>query len=100
MKSMPSLADIRAQLQALMPELRREYRVQELEIFGSYVHGREDETSDLDLLVTFSVPPTLFQFIELENFLSDSLGLKVDLVMKTSLRPVIGERILAEAQPL
>jgi hypothetical protein len=42
--------------------------------------------------------PTLFQFVALENFLSDRLEVKVDLVMKDSLKPEIGKHILAEAQ--
>jgi predicted nucleotidyltransferase len=35
-------------------------------------------------------------FIELEYYLSDLLGIKVDLVMKDALKPVIGKRILKE----
>jgi predicted nucleotidyltransferase len=42
----------------------------------------------------------LLTFCELENQLSDQLGVKVDLVMKTGLKPHIGERILAEVQYL
>jgi len=83
-----------------MPLLRERYRVQQLEVFGSYVRGEAGNGSDLDLLVTFSEPPTLFEFVELENFLSDVLGIRVDLVMKTSLKPHIGEVILSEAQPV
>ena len=56
--------------------------------------------SDLDLLVTFSETPGLFAFVALENHLSDVLGIEVDLVMKDSLKPNIGERILAEARPI
>lgn len=56
--------------------------------------------SDLDMLVTFNQVPTLFQFVGLENALSDALGIKVDLVMKDSLKPGIGERILVEAKPV
>lgn len=41
-------------------------------------------------------PPGLLKFIELENRLSDVLGVRVDLVMKNTLKPRIGERILAE----
>jgi len=36
----------------------------------------------------------------LENYLSDTLGVKVDLVMKDALKPRIGERILNEAVPV
>ncbi|NOX61770.1 MAG: nucleotidyltransferase family protein [Chloroflexi bacterium] len=98
--SPPGLNQIRSQLRALMPMLRTRYRVGELEIFGSFVREEAGQESDLDLLVTFEKPPTLLQFIDLENLLSDALGVKVDLVMKTALKPRIGERILSEAQPV
>jgi uncharacterized protein len=39
-------------------------------------------------------------FIAIENYLSDLLGVKVDLVMKDSLKPKIGQRILREAIPV
>jgi len=95
-----SLKRILAQLQALMPELRAKYRVQQLELFGSYLRGDATLDSDVDILVTFLSPPTLLEFIELENYLGDVLQLKADLVMKTALKPAIGERILSEAQPV
>ncbi len=62
------------------------------------MRGEEKATSDLDLLVTFDEVPTLFQFVALEDFLSDELGVKVDLVMKDSLKSTIGKYILKEAQ--
>ena len=99
-KDLEALTQIRARLRALMPLLRTQYKVQQLEIFGSYVRGEADEKSDLDLLVTFTETPTLFQFIALENFLSDTLGVKVDLVMKETLKPGIGAVILAEVKPV
>ena len=89
-----------AQLKELLPDLRTEYHIRSMEVFGSFVRGHQKEDSDLDLLVTFDEVPTLFQFIELENTLSDQLGVKVDLVMKDSLKPAIGEQILREAQPI
>ncbi len=39
----------------------------------------------------------LFEFIKLENFLSEVLDGKVDLVMKDTLKPRIKDRILKEA---
>ena len=86
------------ELQKLLPELRQNYHVQSLEVFGSFVRGEERTDSDLDLLVTFDESPTLFKFVALENYLGDRLGIKVDLVMKDSLKPAIGQRILAEAK--
>ncbi len=99
-KECKTLEEIRERLRALMPLLQEQYHVQQLEVFGSYVRGEMEEASDLDLLVTFYEPPTLFEFVELENFISDMLGIKVDLVMKTALKPHIGKVILKEAQPI
>ncbi len=93
-----TLQEIRAKLRAVLPLLREKYRVYSLELFGSYVRGEAGAQSDLDLLVTFEAAPTLFQFIALEQFLSETLGVKVDLVMKDSLKPELREWILAEAQ--
>ena len=89
-----------AQLTALLPQLEAQHHVRALEVFGSYVRGEATPSSDLDLLVTFEQTPTLFGFVALENYLSDTLGVKVDLVMKDSLKPSIGQYILAEAQPV
>lgn len=64
--------------------------------FGSHVRNKQKRSSDLDMLVEFSEPPGLFKFIELEHYLGDLLGVKVDLVMKEVLKPTIGRRILSE----
>jgi hypothetical protein len=87
-------------LQKQLPLLREEYAVATLEIFGSYVRHEEKTDSDLDILVTFSKTPSILKFIRLENHISDLLGVKVDLVLKNSLKPAIGERILKEAEPV
>jgi hypothetical protein len=76
--------------------LQERYKVRELGIFGSYVRQEQTETSDVDVLVEFSETPSLLKFINLENYLSDNLGVKVDLVHKAGLKPRLGERILAE----
>jgi predicted nucleotidyltransferase len=94
------LDELLAQLKDMLPMLKQQYHVQTLEVFGSFVRGDERKNSDLDLLVTFDEVPTLFKFVALENDISDALGVKVDLVMKDSLKPKIGKRILEEAQPI
>jgi len=83
-----------------LPHLAKEYHVATLEVFGSYVRHEQRRGSDLDILVTFSKPPSLLKFARLENYLSDNLGVKVDLVMKDSLKPHIGQVILREAVPV
>ncbi len=85
-----------------LPELRREYGVKYLGVFGSYVKGRQRRRSDVDLLVEFEegTRMTLFRFVGLQEDLAELLGVKVDLVMKTALKPAIGQRILAEVVPV
>jgi predicted nucleotidyltransferase len=87
-------------LRQQLPELAEKYHVRSLEVFGSYVRDEQTSESDLDVLVTFDEAPGLFQFIELENRLSDVLGVKVDLVMKSALKPRLEQRILHEAVPV
>lgn len=77
--------------------IRTHYHVQNIGIFGSFVHGDFTPQSDVDLLVEFSRPISLFTFIELEDYLAQKLMKKVDLVSKKSLKPAIREGILSEA---
>jgi len=94
------LKEIQDRLRGLVPILRDRYEVESLALFGSFVR-REDRTgSDLDVLITFRQPPNLFEFIELENYLSEALGVKVDLVLKDVLKPRIRQRVLDEAVPI
>ena len=87
-------------LQAHLPELREHYGVNSLWIFGSYVRGEQRKSSDLDVLVEFDRVPSLFEFVRLERHLSELLKMKVDLVMKSALKPAIGRHILEEAHPV
>ncbi len=83
-------------LKSQLTLLADRYKVQSLGIFGSYVRQEQRPDSDLDVLVTFSETPSLLKFIALENYLSDLLGVKVDLVMQDALKPNIGPHILRE----
>ena len=78
------------------PYLKDQYKINYFGIFGSFVRNEQKENSDLDLLISFEKTPTLFQFIRLEQYLSNLLKIKVDLVMKDSLKPIIGKYILNE----
>jgi predicted nucleotidyltransferase len=96
----PNFEQIKQALQAQLPALAKQYHVESLGIFGSYVRNEQEAESDLDLLVTFSQTPSLLRFIELEHHLSDLLNVKVDLVMKDTLKPNIGKHILREVVPV
>ncbi len=93
-----SLDDIKKILEEHKKELKEKYGVKEIGIFGSYLRGEAKEKSDLDILVEFK-PNTrisLLEFVELENYLSNLLGVEVDLVEKSALKPRIGKQILSE----
>jgi len=95
-----NLEKIKKILKEHKKELEEKYYVKNVAIFGSYVRGTQTKESDIDILVEFQKPITLIQFIKLENYLSELLGLKVDLVMKKSLKPYIKKQVLKEAVPL
>ena len=55
-------------------------------IFGSYARGDNKKGSDIDILVEFKESPSLLTIIKLENDLSETLGIKVDLVTTGALK--------------
>ena len=93
---MKDTSQIQKILKDNIPKLQKEYEINQLGMFGSYARNEQTPESDLDLLVTFKKKPSLFRFIELENYLSDLLDTKVDLVMESALKPRIGETIRKE----
>ncbi|NEQ46655.1 MAG: nucleotidyltransferase family protein [Leptolyngbya sp. SIOISBB] len=93
---MKTLEEVKQWLVQHQSVLHERYQVKELGIFGSYAREEQTETSDVDVLVEFSKTPSLLKFVNLENYLTDNLGIKVDLVHKAGLKPRIGDRILAE----
>ena len=95
--SRKTLAEIKQILSAQKQIIQEKYHVSELGIFGSYVRGEDTEDSDVDILIDYDEAPTLIELIELEYYLSDLLGLKVDVVTKNSLKPPSKDRILLEA---
>ncbi|MEM3445758.1 MAG: nucleotidyltransferase family protein [Thermoplasmata archaeon] len=95
---MKALSELKRILEIHKDDIKENFKVKEIGIFGSYLRGEMKETSDLDILVEFEndTSISLIDFIKLENYLSELLGVKVDLVDKESLRPTIGKTILRE----
>lgn len=77
-----------------------ELGVASLALFGSVVRDEASDMSDIDVLVRFSKPVGLFEFLEVKSYLEDLMGIKVDLVTEDALKPQLRERILAEAVPI
>ncbi|MCD5406414.1 MAG: nucleotidyltransferase family protein [Desulfotomaculum sp.] len=93
---MKNLLEIQEILRLHRERLNKEYKVSEMGIFGSFVRDEQKATSDVDILVEFEEVPDLLKFIALERQLEEVLGIKVDLVEKTSVRLELKEIILNE----
>ncbi len=92
------LKEIQARLRAMLPDLRQSYGVGQLWVFGSRARNSARNDSDLDLLVEFERREiSLFRFVGLEQEIGDRLGLKVDLVERSALRPELAPSILSDA---
>ena len=79
-------------------DLREKYGVRRIGIFGSYAKDKQHRKSDIDILVEFKKDIDLFDFIDVKGYLENILKKRVDLVMKTALKPNIGKRILKEVR--
>lgn len=97
---MLSLDEIKHRLINQKSALQARYSISRLGIFGSYVRGEQKNESDLDILIDYEEPPTLFTLIELENQLTDLLGIKVDLVTQRGIKPQLKNYILDEVEYL
>jgi predicted nucleotidyltransferase len=99
---MKSLTEIKQILQTEKPYLSKEFGVTEVGVFGSYARGEQHADSDVDILIELERPARLglMGLVGLELYLSESLGMKVDVAIKKNLRKRIGQRILSEVIPV
>jgi predicted nucleotidyltransferase len=75
----------------------QEFGAVSIALFGSVARGEERAESDVDILVTFAVPPTFDQYMDLKFYLEDLLARPVDLVSVRALRPRVRERVERKA---
>lgn len=99
---MRTLDEIKEILQAQKPYLAEQYGVTEVGVFGSYVRGEQRPDSDLDILIELAEPPriSLLGLVNLENYLSDLLGVKIQTVIKQNLKPRLEPYIMQEVEML
>ena len=76
------------------PILQKKYGVIEIGLFGSFAVDEAEEKSDVDLVVTLKPDSKrLHNFLELERYLTTSLGIEVDLGIKENVHPVLKNSI-------
>jgi len=77
-------------------ELEKEFGIIEIKIFGSYVKNQQTSKSDLDIIVEFKETPGFIKFMKIEEYLSNLLGVKVDLLTKEGISPYIRKYVEKE----
>ena len=75
-----------------------ELHVASLYLFVSVARNQAKASSDIDLLVEFSMPVGMFAFARLQIYLEKLLGYAIDLGTVDSLKPYLRDRVLAEAK--
>jgi predicted nucleotidyltransferase len=79
-------------------DLRRDFGVESIALFGSAARGDGGASSDIDILVDVPRPISLFGLVALQLRLQELLhATKVDVVLRDSIFPPLRDRILAEA---
>jgi uncharacterized protein len=69
-------------------------------VFGSVLHGDDEDGSDLDLLVDPAPRTSLLDLAGLQIEIETRTGVKVDLLTPMSLPLKFRQRVLEEAQPV
>jgi predicted nucleotidyltransferase len=93
---MKHIEEIKKTLSAHRKIFASKYKVKTIGVFGSYVRGKPKKKSDIDILVEFKKAVDFFEFLDLEEYLEQIFGIKVDLVTKQALKPHMGKHILEE----
>lgn len=67
------------------PTLKERYGIHRIGLFGSWIEGKAQRWSDVDILVEWP-DADLYRYVDLKEFLEGIFGRKVDLVLQDRLR--------------
>ncbi|RNI12409.1 nucleotidyltransferase [Methanohalophilus sp. RSK] len=87
---------ILGRLDEMLAELKKNYKVKEIGLFGSVVRNEYKTGSDIDFLVEFEKGADIFDLAALGIFLEDEFGSKVDIISKRAVRDELKSRIFSE----
>jgi len=91
-----SLKEIKEIIRQNKPELKRQFHVDKIGVFGSFARGTQKKRSDIDFLVTFDTDISLFDHVDLTIYLKELLRCKVDVIPNDNLRPELREYVLKD----
>ncbi|MGO3135277.1 MAG: helix-turn-helix domain-containing protein [Agrococcus casei] len=87
----PRPSDALAGNESAVSELARKFGAERLRVFGSTAKGIDTPGSDLDLVVDLSPGTSFYSLVEMEDALSDLLGVSVDIISEPSATDEIRE---------
>jgi predicted nucleotidyltransferase len=85
---------------ALVREVVSRYPTRNPRVFGSVLHGTDQEGSDVDILVDALPGASLFDLGGLQVDLEEALGVRVQVVLSDELSKYFRDEVLAEAEPV
>lgn len=92
-----SIDEIKSKIKENEKFLKEKYHVRGFLLFGSYAKGEQTAQSDIDLIVDFKNIIDMFELIDLQEYLQNLFGKKVDLGTKKGLKSFVKKSILKEA---
>lgn len=92
-----SIEEIKEIINSQKKFFEKNYCVESFFLFGSYAKNQQTKDSDIDLLVKFKQPIDMFDFIDLQEYLSKIFSKKIDLGTVNSLKDLVKSSILQEA---
>lgn len=97
-RAVKNIEEAKAILTKHKAEVVEKYRVREIGIFGSFVRGEQHRRSDIDILVEFAPSniPGLIALCEMERYFQRLLKKKVDVIIKSGIRPELKKSIMKE----
>lgn len=85
--------------EAVQADPNKDY-IQSIYLFGSFLHGNNNDESDIDLLFEMKKTMSLFKIFATQERFEQQLGRKVELIEKESLDKYIKNDVLAEAKKI
>ena len=76
------------------------HRARNARVFGSVLHGDDQEGSDLDILIDPTPDTTMFDIGAIRHELLQLLGVPVDVLTPNALPDSFRAQVIAEAQPV